>query len=245
MTGEKVKMVQFKNINREDKNRGKEYRALPILIGFMVTALAANCSFSLPPVTLTTEKTSMEKQIVGEEQLIERDVWLIASARTSKAAEEKNLSDINAEARQASRQLSLRMFQALRTLEFFREEVRTLQNNFVLGEDKNANLVVLPPLAEAGTLPQGQFEKRFTDQVKEKYYSEAKQEEVKDIVQRVNKAREDLVEASIAALDPKLNKATREKEADKIRQSLRSQVIKSVSKGNWLETPGKGWTLKK
>ena len=42
-----------------------------------------HCSIKPPAITFTQSKTSVEKQIIGEEIYLEKDGWLISSVRTS------------------------------------------------------------------------------------------------------------------------------------------------------------------
>ena len=53
---------------------------------FLITGCASSSScISIvpPPVNLTGEKTSVERQIVGDYEEIEKDAWAISSVKTS------------------------------------------------------------------------------------------------------------------------------------------------------------------
>ena len=50
-------------------------------------------SIDLPPITLTPERTAAERQLLGEEQELEKDGWLIASAQSSLPYEKSPVAD--------------------------------------------------------------------------------------------------------------------------------------------------------
>lgn len=91
-------------------------------------------SIDIPPITLTPARTAAERQLIGEDQEIEKDGWLLASARsTSRTSESEGVR----EARRIYREQAI--------LEFYEEPLREYARAGILGEDLDQGLVLLVP----------------------------------------------------------------------------------------------------
>ncbi len=94
-------------------------------------------AIALPPITLTPERTAAERQLVGEDRELEKNGWLIASARSSLPAAEGGLDETESEEIR-------RYYQERGVLEFYDDLVREYRAGGVLGEDPDGRLVPLP-----------------------------------------------------------------------------------------------------
>lgn len=87
----------------------------------------------VPPVTITGQKTATEKQIIGEQTELERDVWMISSA--------KSTEHVALEARPRQERNSLEIenaytFRSFLKLELFSAHLAQLKKDRVVGENR-------------------------------------------------------------------------------------------------------------
>lgn len=91
-------------------------------------------SIDIPPITLTPQRTSAERQLIGEDREIEKDGWLLASTRsTSRTNENVSLQD------------SRRVYREQAILEFYAEPLRQYARAGVLGEIVDEGRVTVVP----------------------------------------------------------------------------------------------------
>jgi len=91
-------------------------------------------SIDIPPITLTPARTAAERQLIGEDREIEKDGWLLASARsTTRANDSGALRDTR------------RLYRELAVIEFYENPLRQYAREGVLGEDSVSGKVVLVP----------------------------------------------------------------------------------------------------
>ncbi|MCE9597137.1 MAG: hypothetical protein K8S54_04140 [Spirochaetia bacterium] len=91
-------------------------------------------SIDIPPITLTPQRTSAERQLIGEDREIEKDGWLLASTRsTSRTNETVAIQD------------SRRVYREQAILEFYAEPLREYARAGVLGEVVDEGKVTIVP----------------------------------------------------------------------------------------------------
>jgi hypothetical protein len=86
----------------------------------------------VPPVTITGQKTAIEKQIIGEQTELERDVWMMSSAKT---AEHAQLDNKPKEIRRSIEQENANTYRAFLKLELFSSHLVQLKKDRVVGEN--------------------------------------------------------------------------------------------------------------
>jgi len=94
--------------------------------------LACFATIVVPPVTITGSKTATEKQIIGEQTELEKDVWMISSARTTESAE---LETRPAEERKAIETENTEIYRAFLKFEMFSKQLAELKKDRVVGEN--------------------------------------------------------------------------------------------------------------
>ena len=90
------------------------------------------CSIVIPPVTLTGQKTAIEKQIIGEQTEIEKDVWMVSSAKTTSKA---NLELENDEKKARENRDNSYTYRAFAILEVYGDSLARLKADRVVGEN--------------------------------------------------------------------------------------------------------------
>lgn len=93
-------------------------------------------SIDIPPITLTPARTAAERQLIGEDQELEKDGWLIASSRSRPPDLGKTGGTAADQARQRLREEAV--------LEFYDEMVKDFRGAGVLGEDAQGRLILVP-----------------------------------------------------------------------------------------------------
>ncbi len=103
---------------------------------------AAIISIDIPPITLTPERTSAERQLIGENKELEENGWMIASARSVQKTGVKSKqidSDKSIEA-----EIARDYFQELNVLEFYNDLLLEYRESGLLGESFDGKVMVVP-----------------------------------------------------------------------------------------------------
>lgn len=103
------------------------------LLGGCATAeriLPSCCMFSIPTPQLTSEKTALERQIVGDYKELEKDAWIISSVRTS-VQKGKGASAAAGDEK---------LLKAMKVREFHENKIRKYKDEGALGE-RNDGLI--------------------------------------------------------------------------------------------------------
>lgn len=103
----------------------------------------------VPPVTITGQKTAIEKQIIGEQTELEKDVWMISSAKTAEHAE---MDAKPKEIRRSMEQENANTYRAFLKFEMFSGHLAQLKKDRVVGENNKGFVANL--LTEKATLPE-------------------------------------------------------------------------------------------
>lgn len=115
-----------------------------ILPCLAVTMLLVRCfgTIVVPPVTITGQKTATERQIIGEQTELEKDVWMISSAKTSEHAA---LDAKPKEIRNSMEQENANTYRAFLKFDLFSAHLAQLKKDRVVGETNKgfvANLLL-------------------------------------------------------------------------------------------------------
>ena len=95
-------------------------------------------AIDLPPITLTPERTAAERQLIGEDRELEKNGWLIASARSTGPAGSASVP--GGDPTGALR----RYYEEVGVLEFYEDLVREYRAGGMLGEGRDGRLHVVP-----------------------------------------------------------------------------------------------------
>lgn len=110
------------------------YRKITFALPLIAGALSLHCfgTIVVPPVTITGQKTATEKQIIGDQTELEKDVWMISSAKTSEHAvlDAKSLED-----RKSTEQENAFTYRAFLKFELFSAKLAELKKDKVVGEN--------------------------------------------------------------------------------------------------------------
>ncbi len=115
------------------------------IIGIISLLIITNCGKSksccvikLPPITFTSERTSLEKQILGSYKEIRRDVWIISSAKTVTGL--SSIQSTNTNISNKDLQLRKRVISAVQTIEYNKDDVLKYKKFHYIGENRNGFL---------------------------------------------------------------------------------------------------------
>lgn len=206
------------------------------------------CSIVIPPVTLTGNKTAIEKQIIGEKNELEKDVWMVSSARTTTTvATNEQESDQQKEDKAIQNKHAKKaqeyMFTALNILETFSKDLSELKADEVVGEGSDGYLKIL--LDVDRDLSEKQAKK-----IHEKYNPEYEDDlekgeayrKLKEVVRQVNEARKLMIksfaERQLAA-DSKTKINYKE-----IEQFQKQKILEAALRGEWIQTADGKWIRK-
>jgi hypothetical protein len=223
------------NITAGNMNRLNKFNFSILILLFI---FLINCRISIPPVTLTGSKTATERQIVGEEKYIEKDAWLIASARTIKSKEKKEQTLTKKELEKKKR-LQIRLYRALRTFDFFENEIFRYRTDSVIGENNEGfivNLLQYEPKNKRDKPPQIQIK---PDKLEK--YTEKEKLKLEEFIKKNNAARKDLFDFAAKNLDPKLDSKKKKVEINTIRINLRKKFLSELSRGHWYQKKAGTW----
>jgi len=111
-----------------------------IFIGF--SFIFIHCTILLPPITVTGTKTAAERQIIGEQTELEKDVWMISSAKTTSNVDVKQDTKEKTALKQIQEENSY-TYKGFAIMDTFSEELSELKKDGVAGENKSGLLTNL------------------------------------------------------------------------------------------------------
>ncbi len=203
-----------------------------------VAPLFAGCfgTIVVPPVTITGQKTATERQIIGEQTELEKDVWMISSAKTSEHAA---LDAKPKEVRTSMEQENANTYRAFLKFDLFSAHLAQLKKDRVVGENNKGFVSNL--MLEKVTL---------ADEVKKKYDPELADEPdlgrpYRTLVQTVKEINEARVLAARGYIESQ-KRANKEFKATE-KEVLAAQKDKyqnSALKGEILQGDDGAWAAK-
>ena len=107
-----------------------------IIAVFWGCSSSSSCISIVPPaVNLTGEKTSVERQIVGDYEEIEKDAWAVSSVKTASGSAQSGGGIMVGDQE---------LLSALKIREFHRAKIRLYKDAGAVGEDYNGLLAYRP-----------------------------------------------------------------------------------------------------
>ncbi|HNN58069.1 MAG TPA: hypothetical protein PKK45_04585 [Leptospiraceae bacterium] len=165
-------------------------------------------SIDIPPITLTPARTAAERQLIGEDREIEKDGWLLASARSTTRAEESVVL-----------QESRRIYREQAVLEFYEESLREYARAGVLGEDTDrAEVVIVPERIAPRTA---------------RFRSPEEMDLARRTADEINKSRSYIIQYYL-----KQEKEKPGSDVSLVEKSLRQSFLKNLRPGDWVMSNG-------
>lgn len=216
----------------------KSYRCgkLAVLLG-IIHLSSSCCSIVIPPVTLTGNKTAIEKQIIGEKTEIEENVWLISSASISENSEILNSTAVADNQRaKLENEYAARAFIILRK---YQPEVELLIKDNVLGESIGGNLVNMLEV-----LPEAEIDKSLLEKYNTKYIEDIERgkpvRRLEIVPRQVNYARQLLCKSFLVNQGKETFK---DEEVAELMKEFGRQSIKNAKPGMYIEKSAGSWSL--
>ena len=106
------------------------------LVKFLIMGLIllfSGCTIRVPDIKLVGEKTTYQKQVVGEFEEIDSEYWVIASSRAFENVGSTDLSE-----------QKQRSMQALKNQSFNADDIAEIKSLQVVGENNSGMLEILP-----------------------------------------------------------------------------------------------------
>lgn len=195
----------------------------------------SNCTILLPPITVTGTKTAAEKQIIGEQTELEKDVWMISSAKTTSYVDVKQ--DLKEKTlKQQVQEENASTYKGFAIMEAFGSELSELKKDGVVGEDKNGLLSNL--LGEEGI--------DISQNIRDKYKAEQENESYRvllETIKQINSARYYVVEGYIInqrRIYPEFNP-----DKNELLKSQKNKYQSSSEKGSYIQQDSGEWQRKK
>ncbi len=196
------------------------------------------CSFVIPPVTLTGNKTAIEKQIIGEQNELEKDVWMISSAKTAGKVEDQSKDPKATQDQKLKTEENRYTNEAFLIMDVYAEKLAKLKADKVVGED---NKGYVASLIENETV-----RKSLSKEILEKYNPQFEDDmekgkdyrTLKETVAQINIARDLIIQGYMANQQRAGSKKIKKEEVGIIQKnkfheaSLKGEYIQDAS-GNW------------
>ncbi|MCS6984932.1 MAG: hypothetical protein NZM25_07405 [Leptospiraceae bacterium] len=199
--------------------------------------LSGCCSIVIPPVTLTGSKTAAERQIIGESAELEKDVWLVASARTASRVK-LDYRDENESATQFVE--GGYAYEAFLILDTFEKKLKELKKDRVVGEN-NRGLVSNLLLEKNYTVPEN-IRQKYDEKLKDDLDKGLPYRTLVETVEQINRARLLLARAYIEN-QKKANPNFKAKE-EEILVSQKASYQEAALKGEMIQLDDGRWIAK-
>ncbi|EMY78989.1 putative lipoprotein [Leptospira weilii serovar Ranarum str. ICFT] len=197
-----------------------------ISLCFVSVWFLSGCIIKSPLITFTQTQTSSEKQMIGEDRILEKDGWLISSVKTSSAGSEVWKKDFSGD-NYAGGDKDILM--SLRALAYLAPEIKTWKEEGFLAEGLDGKLRINPAASEAG--------------IKNDLSKKEVKFRIDSLIALVNEHRNKVISARSggSGSDPKT--ISKEK-SEHLKVHLEQTWYRLVEKGEYFEkSPGK-WTRK-
>lgn len=198
-------------------------RIIPFLFCFSFFVSSVDCSIKSPPITFTQTQTSSEKQMIGEDRILEKDGWLISSIKTSSAGSEVWKKDfLGGVYSQGDKNILI----SLRALAYLAPEIKTWKEEGFLAEGLDGKLRINPAAGEAG--------------VKNELFKKEVRSRIESLISIANEHRNQVV----SSRNTSDSKALSKEESEVFRLHIEQTWYRLVEKGEYYEkSPGK-WIRK-
>jgi len=203
-----------------------------VLIFFMENC----CSIIIPPVTLTGNKTAIEKQIIGPENELEKDVWMISSAKTTSHAS----LDVETKKEAEKRQEDTFAYEALAILDHFRENLRQLKADRIVGEN---NKGLISNLRDENVEIADEIRKKYNPELADDYEKGLPIRTLTETVKQINIAREMLIKGYIE--NQKLKNPSYKPDMKELNNLQKQKYQEAALQGEYVQNDAGKWNQKR
>ncbi|AOP36071.1 hypothetical protein A0128_13205 [Leptospira tipperaryensis] len=196
------------------------YRNVRILF---LGILFSGCIIKSPLITFTQTQTSSEKQMIGEDRILEKDGWLISSIKTSSAGSEVWKKDYSGD---AYSQGDKNILMSLRALAYLAPEIKTWKEEGFLAEGRDGKLRINPSAGDAG--------------IKNELSKKEVKSRIDSLVSLTNEHRNKVISTKIGAE----SKTDSKENSVNLRTHLEQTWYRLVEKGEYYEKSQGKWVRK-
>jgi uncharacterized protein YdbL (DUF1318 family) len=190
------------------------------LLMLTAAALCAGCTLAQVKVDVVSERTSLENQVLGTYNALDREMLLVASVRGVDTE-----GRVQAPPRQSRDQQDVLL--AMQVLSFHEDDLQAFKQLGWVGENKEGRLTVFPMTKE-----------KMPEELKE--FAERYQEgEFKSVVEKINAAREVVMQRVIA-----LNETFTEADLPAVRSVFAKMNAENARPGEKYQTEDGTWKVK-
>lgn len=207
------------------------------------TALLAGLIFArcfgtivVPPVTITGQKTATEKQIIGEQTELEKDVWMISSAKTT---EHVDLDNKPKEVRKSMAEENANTYRAFLKFDLFTPYLTQLKKDRVVGENNKGFVSNL--FTEKVAIPED-MQKKYSAEHADEPELGRPYRTLLQTVKEINEART-LAARGYVASQKRANKDFKATEKE-VLATQKDKYQQAALKGEWIQAADGTWTPK-
>ena len=186
----------------------------------MVAALCAGCTLARVKVDVVSERTSLENQVLGTYNALDREMLLVASVRGVDTE-----GRVQTPPRQSREQQDVLL--AMQVLSFHEDDLQAFKQLGWVGENKEGLLTVFPMTKEKVPKELKDFADRYTE------------EEFKSVVEKMNSAREIVMRRVIA-----LNENFTEGDLPAVRSVFAKLHAENAGSGEKFQAEDGTWKVK-
>jgi len=186
----------------------------------MVAALCAGCTLARVKVDVVSERTSLENQVLGTYNALDREMLLVASVRGIDTE-----GRVQPPPRQSREQQDVLL--AMQVLSFHEDDLQAFKQLGWVGENKEGLLTVFPMAREKVPKELKEFSDRY------------KEEEFRSVVGKINAAREVVMRRVIA-----LNENFTEGDLPAVRSVFAKLNAENAKSGEKVQAEDGTWKVK-
>jgi len=186
----------------------------------MVAALCAGCTLARVKVDVVSERTSLENQVLGTYNALDREMLLVASVRGIDTE-----GRVQPPPRQSREQQDVLL--AMQVLSFHEDDLQAFKQLGWVGENKEGLLTVFPMAREKVPKELKEFSDRY------------KEEEFRSVVGKINAAREVVMRRVIA-----LNENFTEGDLPAVRSVFAKLNAQNAASGEKIQAEDGTWKVK-
>ena len=186
----------------------------------MVAAVCAGCTLAQVKVDVVSERTSLENQVLGTYNALDREMLLVASVRGVDTE-----GRVQTPPRQSREQQDVLL--AMQVLSFHEDDLQAFKQLGWVGENKEGLLTIFPMTKEKVPKERKEFADRYTE------------EEFKSVVEKMNSAREIVMRRVIA-----LNENFTEADLPVVRSVFAKLNAENTNSGDKYQAEDGTWKVK-
>ena len=189
---------------------------------FMLTvaAFATGCTLAQVKIDVVSERTSLENQVLGTYNALDREMLLVASVRGVDAS-----GRIQAPPRKSGEQQDV--LAAMQVLSFHEDDLQAFKRLGWVGENREGLLTVFPMTKEKAPQELKEFAQRYQE------------EELKSVAEKINAAREVVMRRVIA-----LNERFKESDLPAVRSVFAKLNAENTKPGEKYQAEDGTWKVK-